>query len=98
MLRFRLDPQSLAWKTIESGEVPRSMFGAVVANNKVYVMGRKTDGCDDVDRSVEVYDIACNTWSKVCFVAIECLFILTGKLLLSLESNQKTCCFHSVIS
>ena len=63
---FRFDLLRWTWTAVESMRMPRTFFGSVVTNGKLYVIGGDTNGSEEDDKSVEVYDIASNTWSTVC--------------------------------
>ncbi|XP_019745565.1 kelch-like protein 40b [Hippocampus comes] len=55
------DARRFEWKELASMKTARSLFGATVHQNKIYVAAGVTDaGLSD---SVEVYDIATNKWS-----------------------------------
>ncbi|XP_058496352.1 kelch-like protein 40b [Solea solea] len=55
------DAKRFEWKELPPMKTARSLFGATVHNNKIYVAAGVTD--DGLTDSVEVYDIATNKWS-----------------------------------
>ncbi|KAF7245721.1 Kelch-like protein 40 [Varanus komodoensis] len=54
------DPKKFEWKELAPLKLARSLFGATVHNNKIYVAAGVTDS--GLTNSVEVYDIAKNKW------------------------------------
>ncbi|KAG7524233.1 kelch 40 [Solea senegalensis] len=55
------DAKRFEWKELPPMKTARSLFGATVHNNKIFVAAGVTD--DGLTDSVEVYDIATNKWS-----------------------------------
>ena len=52
------DAKKFEWKELPPMKTPRSLFGATVHNNKIFVAAGVTD--DGLTDTVEVYDIATN--------------------------------------
>lgn len=52
------DPTKFEWKELAPMKIPRSLFGAAVHNNKIYVVTGVTE--EGLTSSVEIYDIATN--------------------------------------
>ncbi|XP_018529327.1 LOW QUALITY PROTEIN: kelch-like protein 40b [Lates calcarifer] len=55
------DAKKFEWKELPPMKIARSLFGATVHKDKIYVAAGVTD--DGLTDSVEVYDIATNKWS-----------------------------------
>ncbi|XP_054893270.1 kelch-like protein 40b [Poeciliopsis prolifica] len=55
------DVKRFEWKELAPMKTARSLFGATLHQDKIYVAGGVTD--DGMTDTVEVYDIAANTWS-----------------------------------
>lgn len=54
------DTRRFEWKELASMKNARSLFGATIHNDKIYVAAGVTD--DGLTDSVEVYDIAANKY------------------------------------
>ena len=52
------DPTKFEWKDLAPMKTARSLFGATVHNDKIYVVTGVTD--DGLTSGVEIYDIATN--------------------------------------
>lgn len=52
------DPTKFEWKQLAPMKTPRSLFGAAVHNDKIYVVTGVTE--EGLTSSVEIYDIATN--------------------------------------
>ncbi|XP_051555466.1 kelch-like protein 40a [Myxocyprinus asiaticus] len=56
------DPTKFEWKDLAPMKTARSLFGTAVHKDKIYVVTGVTD--NGLTSSVEVYDIALNSWSE----------------------------------
>ncbi|XP_030016100.1 kelch-like protein 40a [Sphaeramia orbicularis] len=56
------NPTKFEWKDLAPMKTARSLFGITVHNDQIYVMTGVTDS--GLTSSVEIYDIASNTWSE----------------------------------
>ncbi|XP_061613531.1 kelch-like protein 40b [Phyllopteryx taeniolatus] len=95
---YAYDARRFEWKQLASMKTARSLFGATVHQNKIYVAAGVTDtGLTD---SVEVYDIASNKWSdldpfpqersSLNLVSLgSLLFAVGGFAMMSLEDSEE---------
>ncbi|XP_025896852.1 kelch-like protein 40 [Nothoprocta perdicaria] len=91
------NPNKFEWKELAPMKTARSLFGATVHNDKIYVAAGVTDS--GLTNSVEVYDIASNKWetftdfpqerSSVSLVSLSgVLYLLGGFATVETESGE----------
>uniref|UniRef100_A0A8C2CSF8 Kelch-like family member 40a n=1 Tax=Cyprinus carpio TaxID=7962 RepID=A0A8C2CSF8_CYPCA len=92
------DPSKFEWKDLAPMKLARSLFGTAVHKNKIYVVTGVTD--NGLTNSVEVYDIASNTWSDFVEFPQErsslnlielggCLYAVGGFAMMPNETTEK---------
>ncbi|XP_030625459.1 kelch-like protein 40b [Chanos chanos] len=92
------DAGKFEWKDLAPMKTPRSLFGVTVHNDKIYVAAGVTDA--GITNSVEVYDIATNTWSDFVEFPQErsslslismggCLYAVGGFAMVPSENNDE---------
>lgn len=62
------DPTKFEWKDLAPMKTARSLFGTAVHKNKIYVVTGVTD--NGLTSSVEVYDIASNSYVTLFFIIL----------------------------
>ncbi|XP_077083024.1 kelch-like protein 40a [Siphateles boraxobius] len=92
------DPTKFEWKDLAPMKTARSLFGTAVHKNKIYVVTGVTD--NGLTSSVEVYDIASNSWSEFVEFPQErsslnlielggCLYAVGGFAMMPKETTEK---------
>ncbi|XP_051984842.1 kelch-like protein 40a [Xyrauchen texanus] len=92
------DPTKFEWKDVAPMKTARSLFGIAVLKDKIYVVTGVTD--NGLTSSVEVYDIARNSWSEFVEFPQErsslnltelggCLYAVGGFAMMPNETTEK---------
>ncbi|XP_055058271.1 kelch-like protein 40a [Misgurnus anguillicaudatus] len=92
------DPTKFEWKDLAPMKTARSLFGTAVYKDKIYVVTGVTD--NGLTSSVEVYDIASNSWSEFVEFPQErsslnliqlggCLYAVGGFAMMPNEETEK---------